>query len=114
VVPESASLSIGVFLQRQLLNQFLDDSVDVLGVDAAQSGVHPQRLTDRHLIYECVELWTEAHQTTTSSRHACSSVKTQQLLYLTRKNMSPHSVPTYKVRQKVTGPANRSSSFHQL
>jgi len=70
LIPEFAGLYVGVLIERQLLDQFLDESADVTGVDAAQSSVHPQRLTDRHQIKECVELRTEADQTSTSISQA--------------------------------------------
>jgi len=66
-VPEFAGLSVGVLLQRQLVDQSVYDSADVVGVNAAQSCVHPQRLTDRHLVNESVELWTEPDHTSTGT-----------------------------------------------
>ena len=62
-----AGLYVCVLIQRQLVDEFLDDSADISGVYAAQSGVHPQCLTDRHLVNERVELWTIADHTLTGT-----------------------------------------------
>ena len=69
-IPKFSRFSVGVLVQRELVDQFFDDSADVTSVDAAQSGVHLERLADGHLVNERVELWTEADLTTSGTCRA--------------------------------------------
>ena len=66
-LPESAGLSVGVLIQGQLINQFVYYAADVVRVDASKSGVHPQRLTHRHLTNQSVELRAVADQSLTGT-----------------------------------------------